>query len=133
MGIDGIGKGGGAPPTTGGLPDAGAGPAEKTGKTFQIDPAADPGKAQPGSGSAGVAGVGTVGTGPLERLRAGEIDLDGYLDLKLDEATAHLPELTPADRDPIREMLRARLAGDPMLRDLVQQATGREPPQIPDE
>lgn len=66
----------------------------------------------------------------LERYRGGEVDLDGYLDLKVDEATAHLGALPPQDLEAIRGALRDRLASDPTLLELVQTATGRfsEPP-----
>jgi hypothetical protein len=130
MGIDGIGKGAGPPPTADGVPAPGADPVEATGKTFQIDAAADPGKAQAGAAPEGAP---AVAPSPLDRLRSGEVDLNGYIDLKVDQATAHLPEMAAADRNAIREMLRARLSGDPMLRDLVEHATGRAPPEIPEE
>jgi hypothetical protein len=69
---------------------------------------------------------------PLERLRSGEVDVHGYLDLKVDEATAHLKHLPPAELTSIRKMLRDQLSTDPALADLVQQATGH-PPTPPDE
>lgn len=65
---------------------------------------------------------------PLERLRAGEIDLGGYLDQKVEEATSHLSSLPPVELDAIRTALRDRLATDPALVDLVQAATGATPP-----
>jgi hypothetical protein len=65
--------------------------------------------------------------GALERLRSGEIDLDGYLDLKVQEATGHLGALSPEQLESIRSTLRDRLAADPTLVDLVRTATGRAP------
>ena len=62
--------------------------------------------------------------GALERLQAGAIDLEGYLDIKVHEATATMPGLGPAQIDAIRAALRERLSTDPTLVDLVRQATG---------
>jgi hypothetical protein len=69
----------------------------------------------------------------LERLRAGEVDLDGYLDLKVSEATAHLAAMPALQLEALRDALRDRMASDPMLVDLVRTATGRapEPPGDP--
>ncbi len=63
----------------------------------------------------------------LERFRSGQIDLHGYLDLKVDEATAHLSALPRVELDAIRSALRDRLATDPALIDLVRTATGKVP------
>jgi hypothetical protein len=63
----------------------------------------------------------------LDRLRAGEIDLSGYLDLKVDEATAHLAALPTAELQAIQHALRERIASDPMLVELVRTATGHIP------
>jgi hypothetical protein len=64
----------------------------------------------------------------LERLRRGQVDLHGYIDLKVDEATAHLSALPRVELDAIRASLRDRLATDPALVDLVRTATGKVPP-----
>lgn len=123
MGIDGIGKGGGGIPPTTGTPGA-TGPtrAQETGKTFSVEkPEGAGAPAQVGS----VAG--TEATSPLAQLRAGQLDLNGYLDAKVHEATAHLHDVPPAQLETIRSMLRDRLASDPALTDLVQQATGQVP------
>ena len=66
---------------------------------------------------------------PLARLRAGEIDLDRYLDLKVDEATAHLKGLRAHEMSGLRSLLRAQLVSDPSMVNLVQQATGHTPVQ----
>jgi hypothetical protein len=69
----------------------------------------------------------------LERLRAGEIDVHGYVDVKVHEATAHLAALPPAELERLRSALRDRLAGDPGLVELVRKATGAVPqPQSDD-
>jgi hypothetical protein len=65
---------------------------------------------------------------PLERLKAGEIDLDGYLDLKVDQATAHLHGLGAHEMKGLRLALRHELASDPGLAALVESATGQRPP-----
>lgn len=127
--VDRIGKGG--PP----LPPAGpSGPsgAKETGKAFDVhkpDPAARPaeGAATSAQATRGSAEVAATGPTPLEQLKAGRIDLDGYLDLKVEEATAHLHGLSPVQLDGIRSMLRDRMATDPALADLVKQATGHAP------
>jgi hypothetical protein len=69
----------------------------------------------------------------LERFRSGQIDLHGYLDLKVDEATAHLSALPRVELDAVRAALRDRLATDPALVELVRTATGKvpEPPEDP--
>jgi len=64
---------------------------------------------------------------PLEQLRSGQVDLRGYLDLKVNEATAHLSALPPVELDAIRASLRDRLATDPALIELVRTATGEGP------
>jgi hypothetical protein len=78
--------------------------------------------------AAAPAGTSAVAAGALEQLRSGAISLDGYLDLKVHEATAHLSgALSPAALGTIRGALRERLAADPMLVDLVRSATGLVP------
>jgi len=123
MGIDRIGKGG-APPID---PSGGAGGVEKTGsveKTFSVEGTE---KTQAG------AAVGTVdASAPLERLRAGEVDVNGYVDLKVEEATKGLDGLAPSDLADIRQMLRDQMATDPGLVDLVTKATG-SPASPPEE
>jgi hypothetical protein len=121
--VDGIGKGGpprgvgGAPPTTGP-----AKPAE-TGKTFEV------GKAREATA---IEAPLNVQGGALEQLKAGKIDFNQYVDLKVQEATSHLEGLSPAQLDSIQSMLRDRMATDPELVDLVKQATGQAP-SVPEE
>ncbi len=123
MGIDRIGKGG-APPTT---PDAsgatGATGAEKKGavdKPFEVAPR-DP-VAKAGGPEA------TETSANLAKLRAGEIDVKGYIDLEVDAATRGLEGLPPADLAEIKKVLRDQMATDPGLSDLLRQATGQKPP-----
>ncbi len=119
MSIDRIGKGSAPPPPT---PVSGSEKprATEAGKTFEVH-------ATPTSASGQIASVTPTAVGPLDRLRAGEIDLDGYLDLKVKEATAHLQRLRAAELEGIRSLLRDQLAGDPTLAELVQRATGEMP------
>ena len=118
MGIDRIGKGpGGAGP----LPGAqDAGKTEGTGRTFEVRPG-DAGATK------GVAGAKSDALSPLERLRAGEVDVHGYIDLQVDAATAHLKGLDASELDTIKKLLRDELASDPGLADLVRRATGHLP------
>lgn len=60
---------------------------------------------------------------PLDRLRAGEIDRDTYVDLRVKEATAHLEGvLSPADLEKLQDELRDVVANDPDVAALVKQA-----------
>jgi hypothetical protein len=66
----------------------------------------------------------------LERLRAGEVDVRGYLDLKVSEATAHLAAMPTPELEALRNALRERLASDPTLVELARTVTGRIPDQV---
>lgn len=118
MGIDGIGRKGppGAPPASG---TPGASRAEQTGKPFRVEQAQKSGAA---------AEVSATGATPLERLRAGEIDVKGYVDAKVQEATAHLGPMPPEKLEQLRAALRERIGSDPLLVELVKKATGHVPP-----
>jgi hypothetical protein len=114
MGIDRIGKNGLVPAPEVGGPSS----ARPAGQTFQV-PAADAPKTTAATGVDPARPA-----GPLERLRAGEVDLGGYVDLKVHEATAHLAALPPVELEKIRTALREKLANDPELVDLLRTATG---------
>jgi hypothetical protein len=122
MGIDRIGKGG-LPPTapepTGGVEKKGA--AERP---FSVERAEPKERAQ--------AGAEVDSSSPLERLRRGELDVNGYLDAKVEGATRGLEGLSASELDDVRKVLRDQLATDPGLVDLVRQATG-ELPDVPEE
>jgi hypothetical protein len=123
MGIDRIGKGGGATPPIDTTPaGVGAPRAAEPSRAFRVEP----------SRADAAVPVDAARPSPLDRLRSGEIDMNGYLDLKVDEATTHLGTLPPAELTAVRNMLRDQLATDPALADLVEQATGR-PPTPPEE
>ncbi len=120
MGIDRIGKGGGIPPT----PETATGGVEKKGqveKTFSVErPDATKGLDRSGA-------VDTTTTSPLARLRAGEIDVNAYMDLKVDEATSGLSGISSSKLADIKKILREQMATDPGLSDLVRQSTGHAP------
>ena len=121
MAIDRIGKGGAPPPT----PETGApAGAEKAGAAapFKVDRGAD---AAPADATRNVQS--TDATSPLGRLKAGEIDVQGYVDLRVEEATKSLKGLPPAELDDIKSVLRDQLLSDPGLTDLVRSATGKMP------
>jgi hypothetical protein len=119
MAIDRIGKGG-APPAAGGAggPTGPNRPAE-AGKTFSVDAAEGATAARPADAVAAPS--------PLAELRAGRLSLDGYLDAKVNEATAHLEGMPPAKLAELKNLLRDKLASDPTLTELVAQATGQVP------
>jgi hypothetical protein len=123
MGIDRIGKGGGVAPP---IP-APAAPAstERAARSTGVES----GKVESGRVDAGrpTGNVDAAKVAPLDRFRKGEIDIHGYLDLKVEEATVHLSGLSVSELDAVRKMLRDQLATDPALADLVQHATGRAP------
>jgi hypothetical protein len=121
--VDRIGKGGAPPPAAG---PTGPAPSEQTGKTFDVHGTEAP------SATRAASQVAAPSVTALDQLKAGKIDLNGYLDLKVHEATAHLQGLTPAHLDSVKSMLRDRMATDPELVDLVKQATGNVP-NLPDE
>jgi len=127
MAIDRIGKGGAPPPTPETSGPSGPGGTEKKGgveKTFQ----ASLERLERPETKATHAAHGVQATTPLARLRAGEIDVNGYLDLKVDEATKGLPSgLASHELDAIKQTLRSQMATDPGLVDLVRTATGQVP------
>jgi hypothetical protein len=117
MSIDRIGKGGGGTPVSG-IDQPGsssAGGVSKSGADFKVQRAA---------------ASEAIGLEPLERLRSGEITVSQYLDIKVEQATAHLDKrLGDEQLSFIRSSLREQLASDPMLVELVQSATGALPPR----
>lgn len=117
MGIDGIGKRGGAagiqaPETTGASSTSST---RKSGQSFAAELQKPSGPEAAGGSSA------------LEDFKAGRIDMNGYLDQKVNTATAHLEGLPAADLAQVRSMLREQIAGDPGFAELVEKATGKPP------
>jgi hypothetical protein len=127
MGIDGIGKGGHPK-----VPDA-HGDVGKPGRADRRDAADAPFAVQPPDTSSAPTRAGALdaaeitSSSPLGRLRAGEIDVDRYVDLKVDEATRGLVGLSPAELEDIKGVLRDQVVTDPALSDLVRNATGHVP------
>jgi hypothetical protein len=117
MPIDPIGKRGGLPQVPGTSGPSGAEPT----KAFEVQ------KPKEATAAKAAEAVAPAEASPLERLRAGKIDVDQYVELKLDQATAHLKGMRPAEVEQVRAMLRDKIVQDPHLVDLVRQATGRVP------
>jgi hypothetical protein len=119
MGIDRIGKGGpvAPPPTT---EVGGKDAAPQAERPFEV-------RAEKTAATAPAAPIAPATTA-LERLRAGEIDLQGYVAHKIQEATAHLHGVPPAELEAIKRILRDQISTDPALIDLVRHATGAAPP-----
>jgi hypothetical protein len=124
MAIDRIGKGAGLP---GGVPSDPSAPAVKPAggaeAPFKVDRPDEATAAQ----RAGNVESTTPATSPLGRLRAGEVDVHGYIDLKVDEATSALKGISNAELDEIKSVLRDQMKSDPGLADLVRTATGKMP------
>jgi hypothetical protein len=120
MAIDRIGKGAGLP---GGAPSAPEVKPAGVDAPFKVD-RADAGQAAQRAGNIEST---TPATSPLGRLRAGEVDVHGYIDLKVDEATSALKGISPAELDEIKSVLRDQMKSDPGLADLVRTATGKMP------
>jgi hypothetical protein len=123
MAIDRIGKGGALPPAPEGT--GGAAGASPTTTTFKVDRAA-PGDRTGASAAAANVDAANAAT-PLARLRAGEVDVHGYVDLKVDEATSRLSGLSTEELADIKSVLRDQMRSDPGLADLVRTATGKMP------
>lgn len=128
MGIDGIGKRGTGPtgispgdPSAVGKGDRSDGPqAGDKVAPFQVEPSG-------GGPRVAAPGVDATKATALQRLRAGELDVDGYVEQKVQEATAHLATLPTAELDAIRRALRHQVETDPGLADLVRGVAGRDP------
>jgi len=107
MGIDGIHKPGGTPPNLepGGTPGAD--------REFKANLETAPTPAAPAAASSA-----------LQRLDAGDISVDEYLDLQVNEAVAHLAGKLPSNQlEFVRESLREQLTEDPVLVELVRRTT----------
>jgi hypothetical protein len=112
--VGGIGGGGGptGPGKIGG-PGAGA----------PVSPSSSTEKASFGETLGAKKVEGASGPSPLDRLRAGEIDRQGYVELRVKEATTHLEGvLSPADLEKVQEELRDVIENDPDLQALVKAA-----------
>jgi hypothetical protein len=120
MGIDRIGKGGAPPPEVGGAEKA-----SERSKTGAVDKPFSVERADRAKEAAAVDA--TQAASPLAQLKSGAIDVERYLDLKVDAATASLEGMPAAALAEVKKMLRDQLASDPMLVDMVKSATGTVP------
>lgn len=117
MSIDRIGKGPGATPTS---PTNGVASASSK-QTFSV------GEAPVTTATSGASGV--AGSSPAEQVRRGEMSMESYLDLRVNEATRHLEgKLGAGDLARVQEMLRSQIANDPLIQEMVKAATGKLPP-----
>lgn len=72
----------------------------------------------------GAATASSAASSALQRLDAGHISVDEYLDLQVNEAVAHLEgKLPPNQLEFVRESLREQLTEDPVLVELVRRTT----------
>ncbi len=118
MAIDPLGRNG-APPPSPGVDGAGAARPSEAPRPYEVDP--QPPKVVP------VLAPTDLAPSALEQLRAGQIDVNGYVDQKIDEATRHLQGLGAPELTALKEILRAQLVSDPALADLVTQVAGALP------
>lgn len=123
MGIDGIGRGGGLPPGATGMPGAdGVASKEGASKPFEASRVEGADRTARAATTEGVSPE-----SPLGRLRSGAIDVDGYVDAKVDEATVSLNGLSSAELEDIKGLLRDQVRSDPAFAELVRSATGKLP------
>lgn len=109
MSIDGIGKRGGVPP---GAPAAGSAPAPSP---FELGQKTAPSATVPAAVSADA----------FAALSRGEINVEQYLDAKVESAVAPLlTRLSPEQLEFVRAELRTALETDPVLVELVRKSTG---------
>ena len=111
MSIDGIGKPGGVTP---GAPAPGAAPAQGS---FQVG--------APEAGAASAAGAAPAASSDaFSALERGEINVDQYLDARVEGAVAPLlSRLSPEQLEFVRAELRGALETDPVLVELVRKTT----------
>ena len=116
MSIDRIGKGAGVGGPQGPQGPGQGGPVGGK-RAFEVDSTKAAGQA--------------AAVGPAERVRSGELSLEGYLDVRVEEATRHLEgKLGAGDLGEIRSALKEQLRSDPALRDMVKAATGSVPEAV---
>ncbi len=114
MGIDGIG---GGPGGIGGPGGVGGPKGPPKAQSFQVE------KPEAAGASQDVAGA------DLDRLERGELSLDEYLDVRAEQAVAHLQQLSPEQLQIIKSQVVEQLKNDPALMRLVQRATGVSVPE----
>jgi hypothetical protein len=111
MSIDGIGKRGGVTP---GASVPGAAPAQGS---FEVGAT--------GSAEAAAPAAAAGGSDAFSALERGEINVDQYLDARVEGAVAPLlSRLSPEQLEFVRSELRSALETDPVLVELVRKTTG---------
>jgi len=121
LGIDRIGKGGASSPPDALRPSEGATrPSASAEAPFEV------------KGTAVAPAARIDASEALRGVQSGDLDVKGYVDAKVHEATAHLTNLTSEQRAAVERVVRAQLVSDPHLRDLVQHATGAAVPEEDD-
>lgn len=120
MGIDGIG---GKPPIG---PNVGSNSAvPRSGESFSLE--------RPDQVAVAESAAPVTTPDALERLQAGELSLDEYMDTRVEKAVAHLSQVLPADQlQLLKEQLKEQLQHDPTLEVLLKRATGLSPAELDD-
>ncbi len=113
MGIDGIGGSGRPPP-------GGPSGVERSSGQFEVEA---------GQGASEVQGASEAQADlDIQRVERGEWTLDQYLDARVDRAVDHLRAVLPAEEmELLKQQLRTQMESDPLLQNLVRQATGIAP------
>jgi hypothetical protein len=76
----------------------------------------------------GARAEGAKALSPAEQVRSGQMDLNTYLETRVQEATRHLEGKAPkAVIEQVQGVLREQLAHDPALQEMVREATGHAP------
>jgi hypothetical protein len=87
-------------------------------------------RSAPASTTASAAPAATLApSAALEGVRSGRLDVNGYVDAKVEQATSHLSHLSPSQLSTVRGIVRAQILSDPHLSELVTQATGQPLPK----
>lgn len=122
MGIERIGKGATAPPE-------GLTPKDGATRATGPSPGAAPFDVRGKEGAPAAPVTDVKASAALEGVRSGALDVNGYLDAKVHEATAHLTNLSLAQLQAVQSVVRAQLVSDPHLAELVEHATGSAVPK----
>jgi hypothetical protein len=120
MSVDGIGKKSGLEPPSSVLPTNGE---AMSSHAIQGKPAIDVRQVVESGASPDVTAA-MPAAGPLAELQAGRIDVEQYVDLKIQQATAHLEGIPGVNLVEVQRLLRDKLVEDPTLQRLLRDATG---------
>ncbi len=117
MAIDGIRKGG--TPTVG--PNTAVGSAGAPSKAFEARQSSEAGAAP---------SVDAVSASSLaSRVRSGELDLAGFVEAKIDHATAHLNAMSAEALSDVKQMMREKMMHDPLVSEWIAELTGKSAPK----